>query len=101
VVIGATSAFTLGGLLFEPFVLAATGLDKYALLQVRACIAQILQVIVNSASVSLQPSPGGTKSTPLSSEAFGRAFSEEPRLARKESASIRPSAKIHDFGASD
>jgi hypothetical protein len=86
---------------FEPFVLAATGRDKYALLQVRACIAQILQVIVDSASDPLQPSPGGTKSTPLSCETLGRAFSEEPRLARKGSASIRPRAEIRDFGASD
>lgn len=87
VVIGATSALTLGWLLFEPFVLAATGLDKYALSQVRARVAQILQVIVDSAGDRLPR------------ETLGRAYSEEPQLARKGSASTRPGAEIRNFGA--
>jgi TetR/AcrR family transcriptional regulator, repressor for neighboring sulfatase len=77
VVIGATSALTLGWLLFEPFVLAATGLDKYALLEVRARIAQILQVIIDSASDRLPRSSSYKKSAPLVCERLGRVSPEE------------------------
>jgi hypothetical protein len=48
-IIGATSALSLGWLLFEPFLLTATGLDEYDHDSVRKCVVRMLQLMVDRA----------------------------------------------------
>lgn len=53
VVVGTTSALMLGWLMFEPFLLAATGHDQHDLEKVREQVVLMLQAMI------ARPQPGG------------------------------------------